>query len=224
MKTYTWILAFLVSTIAIAQNPIEKNVGDFTIVKVYDRVVVNLIKSDAPKVIITGRDADQVVVENKDGMLKVKMDFDRIFDGNNTFVQVYYTDLNIIDGNEGARIIANELISQERIEIRTQEGAHVKAGLEVDKAELRAVTGGIIEVTGTVNDQEITVNTGGIFEGKRLHSQNSTVLLQAGGEVEVYATERVDVKVRAGGDVEIYGNPKSIKKNKIFGGRIQVMK
>jgi len=144
------VIALCISAITFAQNPIEKNVGDFTEVKVYDRIVVNLVKSDENKVIISGEDASQVNIVNKDGKLKIKMDLGLIFDGNRTFVHVYYSDLQII-------------------------------------------------------------------------AETAEVFVQAGGEVEAYATKLADLTIRAGGDIDIYGNPAEVKRKRTFGGRIRIM-
>ena len=217
------VIALCISAITFAQNPIEKNVGDFTEVKVYDRIVVNLVKSDENKVIISGEDASQVNIVNKDGKLKIKMDLGLIFDGNRTFVHVYYSDLQIIDGNEGAVITSNELIEQDRIEIKMQEGARVTVGLQVEEVDLRAVTGGIIEASGQATIQRVKVNTGGRYEGRELQTETAEVFVQAGGEVEAYATKLADLTIRAGGDIDIYGNPAEVKRKRTFGGRIRIM-
>ncbi|MFC4633739.1 head GIN domain-containing protein [Dokdonia ponticola] len=217
------VIAVSISAITFAQDPITKNMGDFTEVKVYDRIVVNLVKSDENKVVISGADASQVEVINKDGKLKIRMEFDLIFDGNNTFVNVYYNNLKVIDGNEGAEITSNELIEQDEIEIKMQEGARIKVGLKVRNANMRAVTGGIIEVSGIATTQDVTVNTGGIYEGSDFETEETKVFVQAGGEVEVYASKKADVTIRAGGDVDIYGKPSEVKRKRTFGGRITVM-
>lgn len=223
MKFIYTILALLITGTGIAQNPITKNIGDFTEVKVYDRIVVNLVRSDDNKVVITGEDVSQVQVVNKDGTLKIKMDFDLVFDGNKTFVYVHYNDLKIIDGNEGAVITSNELIEQDKIEIKMQEGARVKVGLKVKEAHLRAVTGGIIEASGQAVMQKVKVNTGGIYEGRDLETESAEIFVQAGGEVEAYASKYADLTIRAGGDIIIYGNPETVKKHRTFGGRIKIM-
>ena len=44
-------------------------------------------------------------------------------------IEVYYTDLRTIDGNEGAKIVCNELVEKEKIELRAQEGSHIKIGM-----------------------------------------------------------------------------------------------
>lgn len=223
MKTIVTFIAILITSISFAQSPITKNVGDFTEVKVYDRIVVNLVKSTENKVVITGEDVSQVNVVNKDGTLKIKMDLDLIFDGKKTFVYVHYNNLEVIDGNEGAVITSNELIEQDKIEIKMQEGARVKVGLQVREALLRAVTGGIVEASGQATVQRVKVNTGGIYEGRNLETETAEIFVQAGGEVEAYASKMADLTIRAGGDIVIYGNPAEVKKHRTFGGRIKIM-
>ncbi|MFP2997903.1 head GIN domain-containing protein [Spongiivirga sp. MCCC 1A20706] len=222
MKKITTIALSLITLGLFAQNPKEKNVGDFYDVKVFDRIEVNLVKSDEEKVIISGRDADDVEVINKNGKLKIRMQFDKIFDGANTFVEVHYKDLEIIDANEGAVITSNELIEQSYVHLRSQEGGRIKVGLDVDRVEVRSVTGGIVQASGTSKTQEVTLNTGGIYEGRQLQTEKTKITVRAAGEAEVNATETVDVKVRAGGDVDIYGNPRTVNKSTFLGGRVRV--
>ena len=100
----------------------------------------------------------------KDGVLKLRMQLDKKFTGEDTFIEVYYTDLDIIDGNEGAQITCNEMVSKNRVKLRAQEGARISIGMDVAYADIRAVTGGIIEASGLAENQSIVLNTGGIFE------------------------------------------------------------
>jgi hypothetical protein len=221
MKTFLTTLFLFVIISINAQNPKEKGVGDFNEVKVYDLIVVNLIKAEQPKVEITGDDIDDVEVINKDGKLKIRMKLNKSFNGTNTFVSVYYKTLDVIDGNEGAYITANELIKQHQIELRSQEGAQLKIGLDVDQVTIKAVSGGIIETLGKAVSQHITINTGGIYEGKSFETANTTVNIRAAGEADVNASKTVDAKVVVGGDIMIYGNPEHIKEKTSFGGRIK---
>ncbi|WP_460220394.1 head GIN domain-containing protein [Psychroserpens sp. MEBiC05023] len=223
MKRFFTLALLVVTTVLTAQNPKEKGVGDFNEVKVYDLIAVNLIKSDEAKVEITGDDIEDVVVINKDGKLKIRMKTDKIFNGDRTFVSVYYTTLDIIDGNEGAFITANELIEQSQIELKAQEGAHLKIGLDVDQVNIKAVSGGIVETRGKAISQNISLNTGGIYEGQSFETKNTTVNIKAAGEADVFASKTVDARVTAGGDIKIYGNPESVKEKRTFGGRIKRM-
>ncbi|WP_452221632.1 head GIN domain-containing protein [Lacinutrix salivirga] len=221
MKTLITTLVLFLTITLTAQHPLEKNVGNFNEVKVFDLIKISLVKSDVNKVIITGDDVDDVEVVNKNGKLKIRMNLDRAFDGNKTFVAVHYTTLDVIDGNEGAKIIGNELIEQDHIELRAQEGAQLLIGLNVNTVEIRAVSGGIIETKGKANKQDITLNTGGIYEGKEFLTKTTAVKVRAAGEAEVNASKSVDAKITAGGDIYIYGDPEKINKKTTFGGRIE---
>lgn len=223
MKFIYTAVCCLLTSVLFPQSPIEKSVGDFNEVKVYDLIAINLIKSDQAKVVIKGEDVEDVVVVNKNGKLKIRMNTDKIFNGDETFVAVYYKELDIIDGNEGAFITANELIEQSMIELRAQEGAQLKIGLDVDQVKIRAVTGGIVETRGKAVSQDITLNTGGIYEGKSFETKNTTINIKAAGEADVNASKVVDARVTAGGDIYIYGNPDKVNEKRTFGGRIKRM-
>ena len=222
MKKLATVFLFFISISLFSQNPIEQKVDDFTTVKVFDLIHISLVKANENKVIISGEDAQDVEVISKNGTLKVKMKFERIFDGTKTFVAVHYKNLDVIDGNEGAKIIGNELIVQDNIELRAQEGAILKIGLDVKKLEVRAVSGGIVETKGKAKNQDITLNTGGIYNGRTFLTKNTNVKVRAAGEAEVNASEFVDARITAGGDIDIYGNPNTVNKKQTFGGRIKV--
>lgn len=220
MKTIISLCLVLISLNSFSQSMLEKEVGDFQEIKVYDLIEVNLIKSDDNRIMIKGHNVYDIKFVNKNGVLKLRMELDKKFQGEDTFVEVYYTDLRIIDGNEGAKIVCNELIEKEKIEIRAQEGSHIKIGMDVKDVEMKAVTGGIIEASGLAKNQIIVLNTGGVFEGRELLTEVASVKISAGGEAELYVSEKVDINVKAGGDVYVYGNPKDVNKTTLAGGRI----
>ena len=222
MKKVFFLLTVLGTMTISAQRMIDKEVGDFNRIKVYDLIEVNLIKSDENRISIKGENVYDIKVVNTDGTLKLRMQLDKKFTGEDTFIEVFYKHLDVIDGNEGAKIVCNELIKQDHLEIRSQEGAHIKAGLNVVDLEVRAVTGGIVEASGMAESQWIVLNTGGIFEGRELRTSYTDVKITAAGEAEVYASEKVDVNVKAGGDVYVYGNPKDVNKKTLAGGRVYI--
>ena len=224
MKHLLSALFLFVTITTYSQNPKEINVDDFTTVKIFDLIHISLVKSEVNKVIVSGQDADDVEIITKEGILKVRMKFERTFDGSKTFVAVHYNTLEVIDGNEGAKIIGNELIVQDKIELRAQEGAILKIGLDVKKLEVRAVSGGIIETKGKAKSQDITLNTGGIYKGREFITENTKIKVSAAGEADIYASETVDARITAGGDIDIYGSPKNVKKKQTFGGRIELKK
>ncbi|MGB5645936.1 MAG: head GIN domain-containing protein [Muriicola sp.] len=220
MKKLLLFAFVLVAVNSFAQRIVDKEVGDFNEIKVFDLIEVNLIKADENRILIKGDHVDDIQFVNKDGVLKLRMQLEKKFQGEDTLIEVYYTDIDIIDGNEGAQIVCNETVAKDAITVKVQEGAQVKIGMDVRQLDARAVTGGIIEASGVAKNQVIVLNTGGIFEGRDLKTAYSSVKVSAGGEATLSASEKVDINVRAGGDVIVYGNPKEVNKNTLAGGRI----
>lgn len=221
MKRFTSILVFLFTISAIAQNPIEKTIGEFSELKVYDLIEVQLIKSDVDKIIVTGKNAKDVLVNNKNGTLKIKMKLEEAFDGNETKVKLYYTNIDVIDANEGAYIHSEDSIKQFEIDLNAQEGAKINVNIDVKYANIRAVTGADIIASGLAKHQDISIYTGGDYDGKLLKTEFTEVSIRAAGEANVNASKKVIAKVRAGGDIFIYGNPEQIDESRILGGRIK---
>lgn len=223
MKTLILIFTILISGLTTAQKSIEKNLGEFKELKAYDLIAVELIKSNENKAVISGSNIDDVLLVNKNGILKIKMSIGKAFDGNNTKVTLYYTSLDIIDANEGARIYGKDIIKQFEIDLRVQEGGVIEIPLDVTYTIAKAVTGGKITTNGYSKSQNISLLTGGIYNGELLKTDKTTISINAAGEAKVHAKKEVDAKIRAGGDIFVYGNPETINESKVLGGRIKRM-
>jgi hypothetical protein len=223
MKNISTLCILFISLFSFGQYTIDTEVGEFNEIKVFDLIEVNMIQSDENKIMIKGKNVDDIKWANKDGVLKLRMQLDKKFTGEDTLIEVYYTDIAIIDGNEGAQITCNEMLKKNKIELKVQEGAKIHIGMDVAYADIRAVTGGIIEASGLAENQTIVINTGGIFDGRELRTQTSDVKISAGGEAEVFASEKIDINVKAGGEVTVYGNPKKVNKKTFVGGRVRMI-
>lgn len=223
MKNIAFLVLFLSGFLNV-QAQIEKKLGEFHELKVYDLIDVKLVKSDENKIVFTGKNIDDVVIVNKNGVLKIRMNIEKSFDGNKTNATLYYnTNIDVIDANEGASIYSNDLIKQFDFELKTQEGGIINVNLETNYLDVKSVTGGIIETKGAVKKQKITMNTGGIYKGENLKTEETEVSIVAAGEAYINASKLVDIKIRVGGDVYIYGNPEKVNESKAIGGRIKRM-
>ena len=223
MKNYLLLLAFTLGLSINAQDTIEKNIGEFSTVKVYDLINLKMLRSDVNKVIISGENKDDVQIINKNGKLKIRMKLEESYDGNDIVVNLYYTSVDVIDANEGANVEVTEPIEQFEIDLKAREGSEITAELKTTYANFRAVTGGIINVSGSSKNQDISIYTGGVFNGEKFTTQQAEVSVNAGGEAYVNASELVDVRIKAGGNVYIYGEPKQINESKVLGGNVKRM-
>ena len=224
MKTHLLPLLFVVATVSgIGQEgKIIKELKGFQQLKVFDGISVNLIRSEENKAIITGANTHKVAIVNRDGVLKIRMEVDKIFSGYRTFLDLYHTEpLTIIDVNEDARIYSKEIIIQKVLELKAQEGGELELNCQTEQLLVKAVTGGDVIVKGFTDNQDIIINTGGTYEGSGFKSRFTTVSVNAGGNAEVYATKYVKADVKAGGVVKVYGDPEKMDEKTVFGGRVE---
>jgi hypothetical protein len=211
---------FFVCTQVFSQNSATKTLGEFSELKVYDLINIELIKSDENKLIISGENKNDVSVIQKNNKLKIRMKLDKMFNGKNTNVKLYYTSIDEIDANEGVNINVKSKLKQYELTLRAQEGAQITASVDTKFLSVKSVTGGVVTTTGQTSKLNLTLRTGGVYEGSKTTAQNSSLFIKAGGEASVHTTNVLNVKIFSGGDVFVYGTPKQLKQNKLFGGRI----
>ena len=209
---------------ALSFGQVEKNVGDFDKVTAFDQIDVLLVKSNENKVILDGKEANEVELVNKNGELKIRMPLTKLLGGDHISVTVYFKNITAVEANEGSRIACGDEIKTVAFDIKVKEGSEVKLKLDVQKLTARVANGSKIEVTGNAVNQDVLANSGGIYDGKDLKTNQTTITANAGGEADIFATDFVDAKVRAGGDISIYGKPKQINQKVVAGGNISEAK
>lgn len=214
------LILFIVCTQLFSQTPTTKTLGEFSELKVYDLINVELIKASENKIIISGANSNNINIKQKNSTLKIRMKLKYKFNGAETQVKIYYTDIDIIDANEGSFVFSKDIIKQYEIVLKAQEGSQISVKTETKQLIVKSVTGSTITTTGTSENQDITIRTGGVYKGGNNTVENTDLSIKAGGEADVKTTNVLDIKIFSGGDVHIYGTPKQLKQKKIFGGRI----
>jgi hypothetical protein len=217
---YKVIVLLFVAQLGFSQETITKNIGDFDTVKVFDKISVQLIPSDENKIEISGDKNSDVEIINKNGELKIRMSFGKMLSGEDINVLLYFTNLENIEANEGATISSSSIFKQISLGINAKEGSQINLKIDVQKASIRAASGGIIEVEGLAQNQDIIITSGGELNAKNLETSQTTISINAGGNANIRASELVDAKVRAGGTITIFGNPKQINQKTVLGGTI----
>lgn len=220
MKKIFFILFLFFYFSIFSQAPISKSLGEFSKLKVYDLINVELIQSSENRIEISGENAKSVSIIQKNTTLKIRMVVSKYFKGEDTFVKLFYTKVNTIDVNEGAKVISETPIQQYEVELKAQEGGEITIPVNTKVLTIKSVTGGKIQVYGTSKSQNIDINTGGVYRGEKLQAQFSKIRIKAGGNAEVRSSDLIDIKIFAGGLLTVFGQTTNIKNNNIFGGKI----
>jgi hypothetical protein len=223
MKNIVAIVIGLFSIVAFSQN-IEKHTADFSDLKTFDGLSVKLIKSDENKAVITGKYADDVMLVNKNGLLKIRLRTPRSFNGYDTYVSLYYKTLHLIDVNEGSYVFSEGKIDAVDLEVKAQEGSEIELDIKSKRLNVRSVSGSEVRIKGSADNQDVVVNSGGVYKAKDCETSQTKVSVNAGGSAKVFATDVAKATVKAGGTIRIYGNPKLADTKEVFGGSITVVK
>lgn len=222
MKKLVFICLFLMPIVASAQTTLTKQLGEFSTVKVYNGIDLELVKSDENKIIVTGEKTDKVSIKNKNNTLKIALNFPETTADGKVKITLYYASLlETIDANEGATITGKK-IEQSQIEIKAQEGAFINIVLDVKHLMVKSISGAVIKLSGTTKNQTVEANLGGIYHGYNLIvSDLNYVRAGSGSKVEVQAGETLDAKVSFGGSIFYKGTPEVFKDKKVIGGVIE---
>ncbi|MEE9408784.1 MAG: head GIN domain-containing protein [Polaribacter sp.] len=226
MKRIVFIYTLMFSFVLVAQSKVTKNLGDYTTLKVYNGIELELIKSDEQKLEITGEKSEMVKIKNVNNTLKLSLPFslkpsDNSADGKILIKLFYNKDIAIVDANEGATITGKDF-NQTKVEVNAQERAFINLTTTSDYLKVRASSGGIIKLTGTAKNQEIDLDLYGVYHGFGLKATgNSTVKSGTGAKAEVLAGKTLSAKIGFGGSIFYKGNPEVTKDKKVIGGIIQ---
>jgi len=214
-----YLLLLVVCAQTFSQTEISKTLGEFSEIKVYDLINIDLIKSTENKIVISGKNSENLNIIQKNNTLKLKMQLKKKLNGKETQVKLYYTSLDIIDANQGAVVFSKNSIKQYELVLKAQEGAQIKVDVDTKLLVVKSVTGAKVSATGKSNQQDVTIRTGGVYKGANITVENTNLDIKFGGEADVNTNNVLDVAIFSGGDVNIFGTPKQLKQRKIFGGR-----
>ena len=223
MKKLFFLFLVSVSCAGFAQKTEIDLAEDFSEIKIYSKIQATLIPSNENKIVATGFDNDEIEAKVKNGVLKIKLGLDNIWSETDTKIKVYYKTAEVVDANEGAYVEIAEHVEQPLLTLNSQEGAQIIAGyLNVEKLEVKSVTGGYVQTRGNAKEQLIEVKTGGQYDGEDLETKTTEVKVQAGGNAEIKTSEYCKAKVQAGGNINIYGDPEKVDQKVTLGGNINL--
>lgn len=196
-----------------------RNVGEFSSVKVYDKIKLVLIKAEESKLEIMTENANIETV-NKNGELKIRMAASKLLQGSQVTVNLYYQGINEIQASQGSTVTAEESLDSNSLSLISNEGSSITLNVDVNSLLVKTNSGGTLNISGFASSQDVVITSGGKYYGKDLQTLSTSVTTNAGGFAEVNVGETVNATTRAGGGIDIYGDPAVRKVKSVIGGKI----
>ena len=217
MKHTIYILLFFTIP-TLSQLKIDRDLGEFSKVAVYDGINLELVKSEENKVEITGKNTSFVVVKNKNGDLKIRLNLERRFSGDRTKVTLYYKSLYNIISHEGSNVFSKDTINQADLNIKANTGSTQNMLINLNTFNTTAATGANINVSGTAEYHDSSVSTGAEINAEKLMTTETYASATTGGVLNVSATKELEANSKLGGIINVHEKTDKITESISVGG------
>ena len=213
------VIIFLLGTFTIlGQSKIDRNLGDFSKVAVYDGINLELIKSDENKVEITGKNTNFVVVKNKNGDLKIRLNLEKRFSGDKTKATLYYKTLYNIISHEGSNIFSKDTIKQADLNVKANTGSTLNFIVALNTLNTTSATGSTVNLSGNAEYHDCSSSTGAEIDAEKLTTTETYATCTTGGLIEVSATKEQEANSKLGGIINVYEKTDKIVESISLGG------
>ena len=213
------IFIFLISSISLfSQVKIDRDLGSFSKVAVYDGINLELIKSEENKVEITGKNTNFVVVKNKNGDLKIRLNLEKRFSGDRTKVTLFYNTLYNIISHEGSNVFSKDTIKQADLNVKANTGSTQNLLVVLNTLNTTAATGASINISGEADYHDGSVSTGAETNAQKLKTIETYASSTTGGVLNVSVVKELEANSKLGGIINVHDKRDKITESISIGG------
>ena len=210
----------IIPSLLVSQEEINRNLGEFTKLSIYDGINVELIKSDENKVEASGENTRFVVVKNKNGNLKIRLNVQKRFSGDRTMVKLYYKNIYSFIAHEGSNIFSKDTIKQADLKIKGHTGSRIDVPVELNSISVTSTAGAKITLRGTSTYLEASSATGSEINARNMVVEDGEVSALSGSMVDVRAQISLEAIARIGGVINVHSKTERITEKVSLGGSV----
>jgi hypothetical protein len=215
MKKSFILLFFLISLVGYSQ---KEELNPFTSIDVFGPFEIELIKADKEGIDMKAInvDKDDLTVEVHRGELILKLrtrhfltdwDSDKFKNEPRIKTKIYYKQLDDIKIAAGASLESEEIIESKKLVIEGSMGAEMDLKTKAETMYVRSSMGATMNLRGETDFLEVKANMGAVLNATRLVSKSVLVRASMGSDVNVFASEEVDIDASMGASVRYSGEP-----------------
>ena len=219
MKRFILTL-LIIPSLLVSQEEINRNLGEFTKLSIYDGINVELIKSDENKVEASGENTRFVVVKNKNGNLKIRLNVQKRFSGDRTMVKLYYKNIYSFIAHEGSNIFSKDTIKQADLKIKGHTGSRIDVPVELNSISVTSTAGAKITLRGTSTYLEASSATGSEINARNMVVEDGEVSALSGSMVDVRVQISLEAIARIGGVINVHSKTERITEKVSLGGSV----
>ena len=164
-----------------------------------------------------------MVVKNKNGDLKIRLNLERRFSGDRTKVTLYYETLYNIISHEGSNIFSKDTLKQADLNIKANSGSTQNFLINLNTLNTVAATGANINISGKVEYHDTTVSTGAEINAEKLRTTETYATSTTGGLLNVSATKELEANSKLGGIINVHEKTDKITESISGGGVVNYL-
>lgn len=219
MKRFILTL-LIIPSLLVSQEEINRNLGEFTKLSIYDGINVELIKSDENKVEASGENTRFVVVKNKNGNLKIRLNVQKRFSGDRTMVKLYYKNIYSFIAHEGSNIFSKDTLKQADLKIKGHTGSRIDIPVELNSISVTSTAGAKITLRGSSTYLEASSATGSEINARNMVIDDGEVSALSGSMIDVRAETSLEAIARIGGVINVHSKTERITEKVSLGGSV----
>ena len=219
MKRFILTL-LIIPSLLVSQEEINRKLGEFTKLSIYDGINVELIKSDENKVEASGENTRFVVVKNKNGNLKIRLNVQKRFSGDRTMVKLYYKNIYSFIAHEGSNIFSKDTLKQADLKIKGHTGSRIDIPVELNSISVTSTAGAKITLRGSSTYLEASSATGSEINARNMVIEDGEVSALSGSMVDVRAETSLEAIARIGGVINVHSKTERITEKVSLGGAV----
>lgn len=194
-------------------NSQERDVPNFTGVKVQNAITVELIQGNSNSVTVFATDSDdqnKVITEVNDGILNIKLESGNwgwSWKNKKILVKVTIQTINFLEASGASQIkIINKLLSDD-IKIKSTGASSIKG--EIKSMNLSAGLSGAssIKITGIAGNVEIKASGASSFKGYEFTCKEANINLSGASNTNINVLETLYAKASGASSISYKGNP-----------------
>jgi hypothetical protein len=192
----------------------ERDVGDFSALRVSSGIDVTLRQGNRPRVIIiTDEDnMEDVKTEMVGDELRLSVD-GSWFRRHRVEARITYVNLESLDVSAGSDVESEGILRFEDLNLEASSGSDLKLTLEANEVNLRTSSGSDANLAGSSGSLYAKASSGSDIDAYDFEVEYAELELSSGSDVKIWVTGSLSVDASSGSDVYYKGDPEMLDIN-----------
>jgi len=192
----------------------ERNVGDFSALRVSSGIDVTLSQGNRTQVIIIADEDDMEDVKTEKVGDELRLSMDRSwFRRSHVEARITFVNMESLDVSAGSDVESEGVLNFKDIKLEASSGSDLKLTMEANEVNLRTSSGSDASLGGSARNLIARASSGSDINAYDFEVEQAELELSSGSDVKIWVTGSLTVDASSGSDVYYKGDPELLNIN-----------